>query len=164
MFSTRTLRLAIGLTFVSASLGAASATAQTSANLSVSASVVANCTVSAGALAFGAYDPTAGSAVDGAGTFDVTCTQGTVATLALGPGQHGSGGARRLHSSGQYLTYELYKDVGRSDVWGSASAALTLSAAASNAPRSITVFGRIAGSQNVAVGAYTDTVVISVTF
>jgi spore coat protein U-like protein len=164
MFVPSTLRHAVGLTIVSASLGAGSAAAQTSANLSVSASVVANCTVSTGSLAFGAYDPTAGAAVDGSGTFDVTCTQGTVATLALGPGQHGSGGARRLHSGGQYLTYELYKDSGRSDVWGSASAALSLSAAPSNSPRSVTVFGRISGSQNVAVGAYTDTVVISVTF
>jgi len=161
----RRFQYVLSLTFGSLVAMAAPAAAQTSANLSVTATVVANCTVSAGAVAFGAYDPTAAGAVDGSGAFDVTCTQGTVATLALGAGQHASGGVRRLQSGSHFLTYELYKDAGRTEAWGaSGGAALTLTGAPSNAARNITVFGRIPGAQNVGVGSYSDTVVISVTF
>lgn len=141
------------------------ASAQTTANLSVTATVVASCTVSSGTLAFGNYDPANGSALDGTGTFDVTCSQGTVATVALGPGQHALAGARRLNSGASFLTYELYKDAGRNEVWGNAGGAtLALVAAPSIAARTVTVYGRIPAGQDVIIGAYTDTVVIAVTF
>ncbi|MBA2356423.1 MAG: spore coat protein U domain-containing protein [Acidobacteria bacterium] len=144
---------------------AVGAAAQTTANLTVTATVIANCTVSTGTVAFGDYDPTASAAVDASGTFDVACTQGTLATVGLGAGQNALAGARRLLSGTSYLTYELYKDAARSAVWGAAGGAtLALASAPSNAARTVTVYGRVAGAQNVPTGAYGDTVVISVTF
>jgi spore coat protein U-like protein len=139
--------------------------AQTSANLAVTATVVANCSVSAGTLAFGNYDPTAGSPVDATASVGVTCTQGTVASVGLDTGTFGSGGQRRMSDGSAFLAYDLFKDAGRTDPWGdSGGARLTLAAAPSSAARAVTVYGRVAASQDLAIGAYTDTVVVTVTF
>lgn len=63
------------------------------------------------------------------------------------------------------LTYELYKESGRTNVWGdSGGAAVTLAAASSNAPQTLTVYGRVPPGQDVGVASYTDTVLITVTF
>jgi len=98
-------------------------------NLSVSATVSANCTISTSALAFGSYDPVSAKrfppALDGTGGVTVTCTNGAAATITLGQGTNASIGSndaaplRRLRDSGtNYISYSLYQDSGRSAVWG----------------------------------------------
>ena len=50
-------------------------------------------------------------------------------------------------------------------MWGNASTGLvTLSAAVSNAPQTLTVYGNIAPGQNIGIGSYTDSVQITVTY
>lgn len=149
-------------TFVlSQPLSAATATA----NLTVSATVIASCTVTAGTVAFGNYDPTSVGNLDQAGTFTVACTKGTGASVGLNTGSNASGATRRMTSGSEFLTYELYKESDRSNVWGnSGGAAVTLAAATSNAPQTLTVYGRIPPGQDVGVASYTDTVLITVTF
>ncbi len=142
-------------------------------NLSVSASVSANCTISTSALAFGAYDPVSANAaapLDGTGGVTVTCTQGASTTITLGQGatakvastdaaplrQMTDGGASRLE-------YFIYQDAGHSTVWGNTvgtSAAHTGTGTSTN----ITAYGRVTAGQNVPSGSYTDTVVATVTF
>jgi spore coat protein U-like protein len=64
-----------------------------------------------------------------------------------------------------FLTYELYKESARTNVWGNAGGALvTLAAASSNAPQTLTVYGRIPPGQNVSVGSFGDSVQITVTY
>jgi spore coat protein U-like protein len=142
---------------------AAAATA--TATLTVSANVISSCTVTNGTLAFGDYAPTGASNVDQAGTFTVACTKGTGATVGLGDGNNFLSGARRMTNGSEFLAYELYKETGRTNVWGNAGGALvTLTAAASNAPQTLTVFGRIAPGQDVGVGSFGDSVQITVTY
>jgi spore coat protein U-like protein len=64
------------------------------------------------------------------------------------------------------LTYELYSDAAGGTVWGSGSGGSTVAYnAANSAPTTLTVFGRIpAGQNNAGVGAYADTVTVTVTF
>jgi spore coat protein U-like protein len=139
--------------------------ATATANLTVTATVISVCIVSNGAVAFGSYDPTSGTALDQSGTFTVTCTKGTSATVGLNTGANASGSVRRMTDGTDFLSYELYKEVGRTNVWGNAGGALvSLAAAASNLPQTQTVFGRVTAGQNVGVGAYLDTVLITVTF
>lgn len=136
-----------------------------SANLTVSATVIASCSVSNASLAFGNYNPTTSGNVDQSASFNVTCTKGTTATVGLGTGANASGSTRRMTNGSDYLTYELYKETGRTNVWGNAGADLvSLAAASSNSAQSLTVYGRVTGSQNVGAGSYTDTVVVTVTF
>lgn len=147
------------------SLLAASATA----NVTISATVANNCTITGGALAFGTYDPlvtNATDAKDGSGTFTVACTKGAAGvTIDLGQGQNYAGG-RRMIAGSEAVSYQLYSDSGRTMVWGSTSggSALAVSAPTSKAPVTYTVYGRITGGQDVAAGSYTDTVVATVNF
>ncbi len=165
MFSTlsktRAVALAVGLLASSMPAHADTATA----NLAVSATVVAACSVSSGTLGFGTYNPTATSNLDASTTFQVTCTRGTSATVGMNLGANASGSVRRMINGTDYLSYELYQNAGRTTVWGSSGGGLlSLSAASSNSAQTLTVYGRVTQSQDVAVGSYTDTVVMTVTF
>ena len=148
-----------------ASISGATATA----NLAVSATVITNCSINTTALAFGNYDPAGAHTaadLDGTGTVSVACTKNTAPTIALGLGNNASGSTRRLKDGGtNYLTYELYQEAGRTTIWGTSGAALlSPGAAPSKAARDFTVYGRIAGNQDVPAGAFTDTVVATVNF
>jgi spore coat protein U-like protein len=150
-------------------LGNTISAASTSTSLSVTASVNNNCTISTAALAFGAYDPVvtnASSPLDGTGTVTIACTKGATTTIGLGLGSNASGSTRRMtDGSGNYLTYEAYQETTHSTVWGNSGAGLfTPAAAPSKAARSFTVYGRIAGSQDIPAGSYTDTVTATVNF
>jgi spore coat protein U-like protein len=142
---------------------AAAATAN--ATLTVSANVIESCTVTNGTLSFGDYAPTGTGAVDQSGTFSVACTKGTDATVGLGDGSNFLSGARRMTNGSEFLTYELYKESGRTNVWGNTGGALvTLAAASSNAAQTLTVYGRIPAGQDVGQGSFGDSVQITVTY
>ena len=93
-------------------------------------------------------------------------TKGAAPSIALALGGNASGSSRRLSDgAGNYLTYELYQEAARSTVWGTTGGAvLTAAAAPSKAARNFTVYGRVAGNQDVPSGNYADTVVATVNF
>jgi spore coat protein U-like protein len=64
------------------------------------------------------------------------------------------------------LKYELYKDTGRTAVWGNATPDWNTPAASpgSKTEVAVLVYGQIAADQEVTVGAYSDTVVATVNF
>lgn len=163
-------RLLVVVVLCAAAFAPAGVSAQTAtANLAVSASVAANCTISTTPVAFGAYDPVvtnAAAAKDSPGTVTIACTKGSTPTIALGLGLNPLVSARRmLGASSDFLTYELYQPAGYTTVWGTAGLNLFAAGAAPNkTARAFTVNGRIAGGQDVAVGAYTDTVLATVNF
>lgn len=139
--------------------------ATATATLTISANVISSCTVTNGTLAFGPYSPTATGNVDQSGTFTVACTKGTGATVGLGEGNNPLSGARRMINGTEYLTYELYKEGARTNVWGDAGGGLvTLANAPSNAAQTLTVYGRIPPGQDVSVGDFGDSVQITVTY
>ena len=141
--------------------------ATTTATLTVTANVAAECTATSSTLAFGSYSALISTNIDAQATFTVACTQGTTATVGLDLGGHSSAGLRRMADSGNsnFIPYELYTDTGRTTVWGNASGSwVSLSAAPSNAPRSLIVYGRTVNGLNVPVGGYSDAVTITVTF
>lgn len=162
---TTTTALIASLSFVAITpLSAAS----TTANLSVSATVTNACTISTNAIAFGTYDPIVTNAtadLDAAGSVVVTCTKGATTTVGLDSGANASGSSRRLASSGNYLSYELYQDSGRTTVWSNSGAGLlSVAAAPSKSARTFSVYARLSGGQDVPGGTYTDTVVATVNF
>jgi spore coat protein U-like protein len=158
-----------GMVLMVAGFVTTASAATATANLSVSATVTNNCTISTAALAFGSYDPVVAHAstnLDGTGTVIVACTKGAVATVGLGLGSNASGSTRQLtDGSSNYLTYEMYQDAGRTTVWGNAVGSLySPGAAPSKAARSFTVYGRVVSNQDVPAGSYSDTVVATVNF
>lgn len=148
-------------------------------NVSVSANIANNCTISNAAVAFGSYDPivtNAASPLDAAGTVTITCTKGTTTTVSLGLGTHASGAQRRM-SDGvpNYMNYELYQPPNNTPgtacsyagptVWGTSGANLFTPAAAPNKnARTYNVCGEVAAGQDLAAGSFTDLVVATVNF
>lgn len=143
--------------------------ASASANLNVSASVSAVCTITTSPVAFGAYDPVSANAttdLTASGAVNVACTKGAAATIDLGNGGNFLGGSRRMASGTDFLNYALYKDAAHTQVWGSGLAGGTTAAynAASKAVTAVTVYGVVPQNQDVTVGGYSDVVVATITY
>jgi spore coat protein U-like protein len=152
---------------MSSALLAATATA----NLTSSASVTATCSVTGGSIAFGAYDPFAAPALSASTTIAVTCTSGmTPPPVTMGQGLNpaaGSTGAvplRQLSASAtQFLAYNLYSDAGNTVAWENVTG--VTSPTPSGLAQNMNVYGQVAAGQHSATaGAYTDSVIITVTF
>ena len=138
------------------------------ANLSVSANVTRNCTITTQPINFGDINVLLPSPVDQTGAITITCTTGTPAWIELSDGGHTQTGGQRAMSgpSTQFLLYELFQDIGRTTRWGAGTGqTVNPEPAPSNAPRSFTVYGRVLGNQaSVSQGAYNDVVVATVHF
>jgi spore coat protein U-like protein len=144
------------------------ATSQT-ANLSVTASVSANCTITTSPVAFGPYDPVSANAatnLTAQGAVNVACTKGTPATIDLGNGGNFSGGTRRMGSGSDFLNYSLWRDAALTQPWGSGIAGGGTQAynAATKAVTAVTVYGMVPAAQDVTVGNYSDTVVATINY
>lgn len=143
----------------------AAQTAQTTMN--VSATVVEACVVTATNLVFGLYDPTTSTPVDAVSAITVTCTPGTVFSVGLNAGT--TPGAtitnRQMASGSERLGYGLFQDAARSVNWGNTPGTDTPApGTAVLTPTVLTVYGRVPAQQAVAVGDYTDTVTITVSY
>jgi spore coat protein U-like protein len=172
--TTAVLCVAIGTALMSSVPAYAAGTANS--NLAVNASVASNCTISTAAVAFGAYDPivtNAATALSGTGSITIACTKASVPNIGLGLGATPAGSVRQMANGAERLPYELYQPPTNvagaacgtlSTVWGTGAAVLTTVAAPSKAARTYNVCGSIPGGADVAVGAYADTVIATVTF
>ena len=137
--------------------------------LPVSTSVSAVCSLYSATLNFGSYDPiglNASASLDGATTFQISCTKGLNVVITMNGGQNSSHAQQTTRAmsdgSGNYLGYELYTNPGRSNVWTSTNSVNFVST--SYAMRTQTVYGRVPGSQNKPAGNYSDVVTITATF
>lgn len=140
--------------------------------MGVSATVAGSCTINAGDMAFGTYDPIvthASAALDATSTISVVCATGSSATLRLSQGLNAVEGStdaaplRQLVSGANVLSYQLFTDEALSDVWGN-TLATGVSHTGTGAAASFTVYGSIPGGQNVPLGAYVDTVTAYIDF
>jgi len=145
--------------------------------MAVSASVAAVCNFagSANTLAFGPYDPTSTNAstgvdLDASATFQARCTKGTTGIFTIDEGDNGTASAtapvRKVkYDATNLLTYQLYTNAGRTTVWSTGTSNDFDYVATTAAPTTFTVYGRIPkGQEDVTVGAYTDSVTITVSY
>jgi spore coat protein U-like protein len=142
---------------------------ESTANMQVSANVVRKCTITAQPLAFGNYDPVQGnytSPLDAQTTLTVACTKGTAVSIGMDNGTNAQGQNRRMAGgAASFLGYQVYKDPSHNQVWGDTGGGLLNGGIApSRDPRQFTVYGRVPGGQDVAEGAFQDTVVVTVQF
>ncbi len=147
-------------------LSAVSVHGQTTSQLQVMTTVVGKCTITTEDVTFGNYDPVVANKttpLDGAGGITVTCTQGTVATIGIDVGSNSQGTTRRMSGGTNFLGYELYKDTGRTQIWGTTgAAAMVLPAAPTMQARTYPIYGRVPQAQDVPTGAYLDRVLATV--
>lgn len=147
--------------------GANAATETTT--FTVSATVTNACSVSASNLAFGNINPltNATTATDATTTVSVTCSNGTAYNVGLNAGAATGATvtARKMVSGTNTLSYALYRDSARTANWGSTVGTDTVAGTGSGAAQSLTVYGRVpSGQQSTPVGAYTDTITVTVTY
>lgn len=165
--------LALGLALAAGSASAAN----TTGSFDVSATVGGSCVIAAAdTIGFGTYDPTAAHAstnLDAQGKVAVRCTAGSSdVKVALDDGINADAGStagaplRRMNSGANFISYGIFQDSGRANVWGADAATESniASFASSLVPVELVTYGRIPGGQNAAIGTYADTVGVNVTF
>ncbi|HZZ92374.1 MAG TPA: spore coat U domain-containing protein [Usitatibacter sp.] len=130
--------------------------------LRVVPSAAAQCNVGAQGVAFGTYDVFSSQGVDSTGNIAVTCDVSTPYAIAMSPGQ-GTYALRSMASGTYRLGYNLFTDASRATVWGDGTGGSS-TVSGSTAAANYTVFGRIPARQNAHVGAYADSVTITLTF
>ena len=148
--------------------GAAQAATKT-ASFTVSASVGKNCTISAANLALGEFVGDNNLAAES--DITVRCTAGTNFSIALSDGNTGSyAGRRMVGPGGDFLIYNLYTADTYATVWGDDTGATDIVGGAGTGMANAltrTVYGRLLAADNVGpveVGAYSDTIVATITY
>jgi spore coat protein U-like protein len=130
----------------------------------------AACTISATAVNFGAYDVFAAPPDDAVGTVTYRCgAPDRNVSITLSTGGSGSYAARQLRPAAgpDRLNYNLYRDAARTQIWGDGTGGTTyffIGNPPNNQNINLTVYGRIPASQDVTVGGYTDTVIVTINF
>lgn len=136
-----------------------------SPTFTINATVAANCLLAIQNIDFGSTG-ILGANVDATGGVTITCTPGTPYTVSLNNGANGSApAARKMKKGAETVTYGLYKDNARSQVWGDAATpGSTVAGTGSGAAQNLTVYGRVPAQTTPSAGLYTDTVVVTVTY
>ena len=131
-----------------------------------------SCTVSATGVAFGSYNALSASPNDAAGSVRVVCTlllalNGSF-TIDLSTGTSNSYTGRTLRSGANSLVYNLYTSAARTQIWGNGTSSSTRVtqnfAGLLLVDRTVPVYGRIPAGQNARAGAYSDTIIVTVTY
>jgi spore coat protein U-like protein len=134
------------------------------AQFSVTATVAPGCAVTAGDLAFGGYS---GAVINSSSIITVACSSSVHYNIGLNEGTApGASVSNRSMTGpgGALLGYKLFQDARRTQNWGNTPGVDTTSGNGSGHARPYIVFGQLPGGQYANPGAYTDTIVVTVTF
>ncbi|HKJ62801.1 MAG TPA: spore coat U domain-containing protein, partial [Hyphomicrobiales bacterium] len=102
--------------------------------------------------------------VDADGELEVTCTSGTAYTVSLAR-QAGTLplGSWEMTNGSETVTYGLYADAARADLWGDLPSD-HVSGTGTSAVQTLDVYGRIPPQTTPSAGSYSDIVVVTVTY
>jgi spore coat protein U-like protein len=95
-----------------------------------------------------------------------TCTNRAAYQVGLDNGQNaGSTSIRRMASgTGTFVTYELYRDTGRTQRWGNTVNTDTATASGSGSEQTLTVYGRVPTQPAAVAGSYSDIIKVTITY
>jgi spore coat protein U-like protein len=145
----------------------------TAGNVTVTATVGANCILTTVPIVFGVYDPLSLTPKTGTGQVQLVCTVGATPTVAMDAGLNVTGVQRRMISGGtNFLNYEVFQPTTNAagaacsyvSAYLAAGPAFALTAAPTTASRSYNVCGQIPAGQSAPNGSYTDTLTATITF
>lgn len=135
----------------------------------LSGSVEAACSLTSTSMVFGTYDVLNGTPLDTSGSVVYRCSQrdhGIMITLDRGGAT--SYTARRMVKGSEQLFYNLYMDAGRTVIWGDGSggtqAYFVHNPQGNNQDLTVPIFGRIPAGQDRAIGAYSDTIIVTLNY
>jgi len=141
------------------------------------AATTVNCTASASGIAFGIYNPLNAVSDASTGTLKVTCNgSGTgsinvTLSVTLSTGMSGSFATRKMFSGANALNYNIYWSTAYNQIVGDGTGGsfagtagpFPVIAGGSNTATG-TFYGLIPASQDVAPGAYSDVITVTVTY
>jgi len=124
------------------------------------------------------YNPVAVLPTDGAGTLTLQCTwsgsggaEHVTYVVTVSTGLSGTYAAGAMASGANTLTYNLYTDAARTQIWGNGAAGTSvwngnMNVSNGQPVRTATAidYGRIPSGQDAAAGAYSDTITVTVNF
>lgn len=115
-------------------------------------------------LAFGSVPGPITSNVDQTTSIGLVCSGRTAWQIGLNNGLYASGTTRRMRNgAGQFVVYELYRNSPRTLRWGNSLGTDTLAGTGLGTAQSLPVYGRV-GVQAPAIGSYSDTITVTVTY
>lgn len=133
--------------------------------LLVPAVALADCTISLGSLAFGGYDVFTTLANDSLAQVSYSCSAPAVSpTISISKGNAPTFSPRRLTNGIDALSYNLFLDAARTIVWGDGTGGTSTFAASMGTNLVANIHGRIFARQNLPVGQYTDSLVVTIIF
>lgn len=153
------------MAFVIALAATPAVAGSSSSDMAVGATVLENCVIVSGPMAFGSV--LLGSDVTSTATLTLTCTPNATFDIKMNNGSNADGTQRRMKNvlSAEYLPYEIYLDTSRTLRWGNTVGTDTKSGTASALGlASYTAYGKINGSEAVTDGVYADLVTVTVEF
>jgi spore coat protein U-like protein len=126
--------------------------------------VVANCYIGTSPVAFGTVGILS-SAVTAIGYFGTNCSNGWPYTMSLsaGSGPGATVATRYMTNGADTVGYSLYQNSGYTSVWGYTVGTNTQSATGTGAVQLFTIYGKVPSQATPAPGAYSDTVVATIT-
>ncbi|QYR52486.1 Csu type fimbrial protein [Lysobacter soyae] len=130
------------------------------------AQVTTTCQINtASDLNFGSVEGFITSAVNQTSQINLRCVGGTAWKLGLNNGINANGTQRRMkHSAAaEFVDYELYRDAGRSQRWGTTLNSDTQNGIGTGNAQTVTVYGQVP-QQTATPGDYSDTVTVTITY
>jgi spore coat protein U-like protein len=127
-----------------------------------SARAAPNCkNISVTALAFGNYSVYSATPTDSAGTISYSCPPPTTPAVTIDSGLAFANGRRRmtLAGGGDWLSYDIFVDAARNTVWSSTPVPVP----AGNGV-SVPYYARAFALQDVSVGSYSDSLIVTFNF
>jgi spore coat protein U-like protein len=106
------------------------------------------------------------SNIDATSTITATCSNAVSFSIALNAGQ-GTGAtmaSRKMSSGPNTVNYTMYTDAGRTTVWGDGTTGSINTLTGTGTAQAIPVYGRIPTGQSPALGTYSDTILVTLTF
>jgi spore coat protein U-like protein len=133
--------------------------------------VYAVCNVTATSVNFGAYDVFVTAPDDSTGTITILCDRNTNPVRTSISASPNSGGfnprqMRRISGAGLRLNYNLFTNAARTTIWGDGTSGTSTvsSNARRNRPVTLTIYGRIPAGQDVVIGLYNETLVVTIAY
>lgn len=160
----------------------ADAAGTVSGQLSIQIIIGAGCTVNNGSsngstnnfgsINFGQH-PTLDSTLDAqsvgvtaGSSFGINCAAATNYSVALNSGLNvGASNQRRMINGANFVNYNLYSDSARSTPWGNGSnGGNAVAGVGTGSNQEMVVYGRVPNQTTPALGTYTDTVQVTITW
>lgn len=136
--------------------------------LAAATRVDAACTLSSTSITFGTYDVFQVGPSDSTGTITYRCDNNDHGIrITISSGSSGTFAGRTLQNGSETMAYNLFLNAAFTQVWGDGTGGTT-AYFLHNPPNKkdvpVTVYSRIPAGQDVAVGSYGDTVVVTLEY